>query len=198
MSAAPALLPVLHALRVRGVADAGAVAARARLPRAAVEDMLLDAEAAGLVARVPFAGPQDWSLTERGTTHGEALLASELDALGARPVVRDVLDGFGPLNDLVTGACTRWQLTELGLAGPPAAVADVLRDLTRAAGGLAATEARLADRLPRFAGYHARFVTALDLARDDTAWIAGIDRDSAHRVWFELHEDLLATLGARR
>lgn len=198
MTATPALLPVLHALRVQGVADAGAVAGRARLPRAAVEDLLLDAEAAGLVARVPFAGPQDWSLTERGTTHGEELLAAELDALGARIMVRDVLDGFGPLNDLVTRACTRWQLTELGLAEPPAPVAEVLRDLARAAGGLAATEARLADRLPRFAGYHTRFVAALDLALDDRAWIAGIDRDSAHRVWFELHEDLLATLGARR
>lgn len=198
MTGPRALLPVLHTLRVRGVADAGTLADRTRLPRAAVEDLLLDAEAAGMVARVPFAGPDDWSLTERGTSHGEALLAAQLDALGARAAVQDVLDGFGPLNERVTAACTRWQLAELGVAGPPADVDEVLRDLRGAAGGLAATEARLTAHLSRFAGYHARFTTALDRARHDPAWITGIDRDSAHRVWFELHEDLLATLGARR
>ena len=33
---------------------------------------------------------------------------------------------------------------------------------------------------------------------DEPAWITGMDRDSCHRVWFELHEDLIATPGLVR
>jgi hypothetical protein len=47
--------------------------------------------------------------------------------------------------------------------------------------------------LPRFQGYDARFSAAL--ARGD---VDRSDVDSCHRVWFELHEDLLATLNLRR
>jgi hypothetical protein len=32
----------------------------------------------------------------------------------------------------------------------------------------------------------------------DRPWVDGSDRDSCHTVWFQLHEDLLATLGLRR
>lgn len=198
MSAGGGLLEVLHALRVRGVADAVQVAARTDLDRADAAAALLDAQAAGLVSRVPFAGPDDWSLTERGKAHGERLLAAQLDALGMRSAVEEVLDGFGPWNDRVVDACTRWQLTELGLARPPAALAEVLRDLDRSADALASIETRLGAQLPRFSGYHARFTAAVEHARGDPSWIAATDRDSAHRVWFELHEDLLATLTRAR
>lgn len=198
MNGQGALLAVLHALRVRGVADPGQVASRTGLPRTLAEGALLDAEAAGLAARVPFAGPDDWSLTERGRARGERLLAAELDALGMRAEVQAVLDAFLPWNDRVVGACTRWQLTELGLARPPADLVEVLRDLDGAAGGLALVEARLGAGLPRFVGYRARFADAVDRAQEVPSWIAATDRDSAHRVWFELHEDLLATLGRER
>ncbi len=52
--------------------------------------------------------------------------------------------------------------------------------------------------LARFAGYRGRFLTALFRADDDPAWLAGTSVDSCHRVWFELHEDLVATLGITR
>nr|WP_205693370.1 transcriptional regulator [Cellulomonas sp. IC4_254] len=191
-------MPVLHALRVRGVADAPEIARRTGLPEVGAEELLLDAEASGLVVRSPFAGPHHWSLTERGAAVGEALLAAQLDRAGARSVVEDVLTGFGPVNDLVTSACTRWQLTELGLTSQPATLDGVLRDLAEAADALAAIEARLVAHLPRFEGYQRRFTAALGRARADPSWITATDRDSAHRVWFELHEDLLATLGIER
>lgn len=44
----------------------------------------------------------------------------------------------------------------------------------------------------------ARFTAVLHHAADDSGWVTGTDRDSAHRVWFELHEDLIATLGLTR
>ncbi len=53
--------------------------------------------------------------------------------------------------------------------------------------------------LTRFGGYDRRFTAALRRARDgDAAWVDRTDVDSCHRVWFELHEDLLATLGIDR
>src|SRR5690606_18217145 len=35
-------------------------------------------------------------------------------------------------------------------------------------------------------------------ASADPAWITAADRESCHHVWFELHEDLIATLGLSR
>lgn len=192
------LLEVLHALRVRGVADPDQVAVRAGLTRPDATAVLLDAQAAGLAARVPFAGPEDWSLTERGKAHGERLLAAQLDALGLRPMVEDVVDAFGPWNHLVVDACTRWQLADLSVTRTRATLPEVLRALDRAADGLASIEGRLSPQLPRFSGYHARFTAAVERARDDPSWVAAMDRDSAHRVWFEMHEDLLATLARAR
>ena len=53
--------------------------------------------------------------------------------------------------------------------------------------------------LVRFGGYDTRFAAALARAEDgDVAWVDGTDVDSCHRVWFELHEDLIATLGRSR
>jgi len=189
---------VLHAVRVLGYAGTARIAGRSGLPVDTAEDLLLDAGSRGHVTWTQFADEGGWSLTEAGRAEGERLLAAELDDAGARAVVESVLDGFGPLNDLVAAACTRWQLTELGVAATPAALADVLADLARAAEGLAGIEQRLTASLRRFAGYHARFSDAVERARHDAGWVTATDRDSAHRVWFELHEDLLATLGRAR
>ena len=57
----------------------------------------------------------------------------------------------------------------------------------------------LADVLTRFRGYDTRFNAALKRDRSGhTAWVDRTDVDSCHRVWFELHEDLVATLGVDR
>ena len=59
--------------------------------------------------------------------------------------------------------------------------------------------ANLLDALDRFDGYADRFSAALDRAdQGDGSWVAGIGIDSCHTVWFQLHEDLLATLNIER
>lgn len=194
----PPDLLALHAVRVLGYATTANVGSRAGLEEAVAEELLRDGQAAGWVTWSRFADDGGWSLTEAGKAHGERLLADEVDRSGTRAQVQQELDGFGPLNDLVAGACTRWQLTELGIGRPPASLESVLADLARAAVGLAGIESRLTAALARFTGYHARFTDAVDKARHEPSWISGTDRDSAHRVWFELHEDLLATLGRPR
>ncbi len=58
---------------------------------------------------------------------------------------------------------------------------------------------RFAIVLTRFCGYDSRFSAALTHARSgETAWVDRTDVDSCHRVWFELHEDLVATPGIDR
>jgi hypothetical protein len=52
--------------------------------------------------------------------------------------------------------------------------------------------------LPRFSGYAERLQTPVENEAMDPAWLTATDRDSFHRVWFELHEDLIVTLGIRR
>ncbi|SLM99833.1 conserved hypothetical protein [Corynebacterium xerosis] len=53
--------------------------------------------------------------------------------------------------------------------------------------------------LARFGGYADRYNSALHRAMNgEHNWIDKTDVDSCHRVWFQLHEDLVATLGIDR
>ncbi|WP_370326010.1 hypothetical protein [Euzebya sp.] len=194
----PPALRVLHAVRTLGFAGADRIAAQVDLPEEQVLGHLLDDQAAGHVARSAFAGSDGWSLTEEGRRHGERMLAAELDAVDARDVVEDVHRDFLPLNAEVSRACTAWQLAELGIGATSPPIEATVATLTRAAEALAELERRLTSHLLRFAGYHRRFADALRRAADDPAWITATDRDSCHLVWFQLHEDLIATLGLTR
>ena len=202
----PAHLLVLHAIRISGFADAAAIAHRFDLDVAETEEHLGDAEARGWATHSAFAGTAGWSLTERGRAENERQLAAELARTGGAEDVRDVYREFLPLNALLLRACTDWQLTP----GPgdrlvpndhsdPARDAGVLHELAGLDRALTPLIGRLAGLLARFRGYDTRFSTALARAHaGDTAWVDRTDVDSCHRVWFELHEDLIATLGIDR
>ncbi|MFE3441442.1 hypothetical protein ACFXNW_00260 [Nocardia sp. NPDC059180] len=117
----------------------------------------------------------------------------------------DDFDTPWPLNARLVRACTDWQVT----IHPDGSMqdndhADIQRDrrtlseLKRLAEELVPLTSRLTERLARFSGYHTRFAAALSLAADNPDMVTGTEHDSAHRVWFELHEDLIATLGIDR
>ncbi|TQL03587.1 hypothetical protein [Cellulomonas sp. SLBN-39] len=189
---------VLHAVRTMGYAATARVAARTHAPVDLVAERLLDAEAHGWVTLTSFAGDAGWSLTESGKAHGELLLAAELDATGARAEVEAAHREFLRHNDPVAAACTAWQLADLGVGERTPSVAATTAALQAPAAALAGIERRLTAHLARFSGYHERFTSALGRARAEPAWITATDCDSCHRVWFELHEDLIATLGLSR
>jgi hypothetical protein len=196
--ASPTDVRVLHAVRTLGYAGTARVAARADEPEDVVRTHLADAQAQGWAVFSRFGGDGGWSLTERGRAHGEQLLADELDAVGARPAVEAVHQDFLLHNDAVAAACTAWQLAELGIGEHTPTRASTIAALRGPAAALAGIEHRLTAHLERFAGYHHRFGAALAAAGADPGWITGTDRDSCHHVWFELHEDLIATLGLTR
>ena len=194
----PADLLVLHAVRTLGYGDSARIAVRIGVPEDEVAEHLLDAQAHGWAAYSSFAGEGGWSLTEAGRVQGERLLAAELDSVGARAVVEEAYRDFLPLNDIVAATCTAWQLAAMDIGERTVTLAETIATLQESSTALAGVEARLTSHLDRFAGYHHRFAAALSKAGDEPAWITGTDRDSCHKVWFELHEDLIATLGLVR
>ncbi|MGI5271572.1 transcriptional regulator [Nonomuraea sp. CA-218870] len=201
----PGLL-VLHAVRITGYADTPAIARRFGLDPAETKEALLDAEAFGWVRHTSFADDGGWSLTERGRAENERLLAAELAQVGGAGLVREVYRAFLPLNGTLRRACTDWQLRPV--AGDRLATNDhsdpvwdarILRELAAVGRALVPLAERLAGLLTRFRGYDTRYAEALTRARaGEAAWVDRTDVDSCHRVWFELHEDLIATLGIDR
>lgn len=116
---APELL-VLHALRVKGMADAATVTERFDLDRELVDELLLDHEAFGWISRVRFADIEGWALTTRGRVEDERRLATELDQTGTRSDVVAAHDAFVVLNSRFLAAITNWQIRP-ELADPLAA-----------------------------------------------------------------------------
>lgn len=204
-SSQPELL-VLHSVRIQGMADDEAVAARFNLDVAETRETLLDDEAYGWVTHAAFAGTAGWSLTDRGRAEDDRRLAAELDDSGARRVVERVHESFGPLNARLLQACTDWQLRpEDDDRLTPNTHTDakwdakVLGELQALDGELAPLIAELSGALARFEGYDTRFSAALGHARSGRGeWVAGTGIGSCHVVWMELHEDLISTLGLRR
>lgn len=183
----------LHAVRLLGFAPTEAVAARFSLDPDDTEARLHAAADRGWVTWSTFLEMSGWSLSTAGRTEGERLLADELDASGARTLVESAHHSFLPLNAVVTGA-----LTTVQLAAEPSLDEETRDVLLGVATTLRELEDSLTTVLARFGGYRGRVLTALFRADDDPAWLAGTSVDSCHRVWFELHEDLVATLGITR
>jgi hypothetical protein len=202
----PTDLLVLHAVRITGFADTPAIARRFGLDPANTEETLLDAEAYGWVSRAAFADLHGWSLTESGRAENVRLLAAELESTPDAERVSKVYREFLPLNTRLRRACTDWQLRPASGErlttndhSDPAWDADVLAELVDVDRALGPLVGRLGDALARFQGYDTRFSAALRHAeRGEVGWIDRSDIDSCHRVWFELHEDLIATLGLDR
>lgn len=204
-SSSPALL-VLHAVRCLGFTDPEAIVDRTEIDHEDVVAALRDAEQQGWVRHDGFAGLEGWSLTEEGRIENQRQLGHERDVADPDDRIGGVYRDFLSLNTRLVKACTDWQLRPTGadrLASndhaDPAWDARVLEELAALSAALVPLVARLTDVLARFAAYDTRFDAALHRARDGRhQWVDGSDVDSCHRVWFQLHEDLLATLGIDR
>ena len=195
---------VLTALRLGGFAATDMVVDRVGLDAGAVSSALGFIESKGWA--VHRAGRvTGWSLTGDGRAEGERRLATELDASGGRDAVTDAYGEFLPLNRRFLDLCTDWQLRSDAVdqalndhtdADYDRAVIDRLGELHQ---GIGPILGRIASCLGRFAAYDRRLGSALERVRaGDTEWFTKPVIDSYHTVWFELHEDLLATLRIER
>ncbi|MBE1877590.1 transcriptional regulator [Myceligenerans pegani] len=202
----PTSLRVLHAVRLLGHADSLAIAARAGAGHDRSVEVLRDAERRGWVRHLAFAGDGGWSLTEEGRAENERQLTHERGIADPGNVVDAVHRDFLPLNARLLRAVTDWQLKPAdGDRLAPNTHDDgawddrVLAELAALSTALVPLAGRLTATLARFGGYDDRFEAALRRARaGHHDWVDRTGIDSCHRVWFQLHEDLVATLGIDR
>jgi len=202
----PVELLTVHAVRLLGVAQSEAVAARFGLDRETTDELLLDFESVGWVKQGRFTQSGGWSLTDAGRRINEKMLGDELTATGARDVVESAHAAFEPLNARFQQTVTRWQVRPT--QADPLARNDhtdfrwddrVIDDLGSLVLRVVPVCDRLREALARFDGYSNRLESAHALARDgEVRWIDEVGLDSCHAIWFELHEDLLATTGRTR
>jgi hypothetical protein len=196
-------LLALHTLRCIGFASLDRVAAASGLPEADVESELIDLAVAGLVTRVAgeFGG---WGLTEAGRAADAERIAGELERAGTRAVVAEAYDGFLALNPELLDLCAAWQLRSVGGVtsandhADPAYDARVLDRLTNLDRRAEVACAGLFAAMLRFRRYRERLGDALARARSGALEYMTESTASYHAVWFQLHEDLLATLGIPR
>lgn len=196
-------LLVLHALRCIGFAGLARVAAATGLPESDAESELIDLAVAGLVTHVAgdFGG---WGLTEAGRAADAGRIADELETAGARTAVAEAYDGFLVLNPELLDLCTAWQMRSAnGVvtsndhtdAAYDARVLDRLTDLDQRADVVCAD---LSAAMLRFHRYRVRLTDALARAKSGALDYVTDNLASYHAVWFQLHEDLLATLDIPR
>jgi hypothetical protein len=146
-----------------------------------------------------------WTLTPAGRDLHSQLVAAELAAAGCAADVEQTYDGFLGLNPRLLATASAWQLRQQD--GQPvvndhtdaAHDARVLADLRTLHNDAAPLVDRLGSLLTRFDRYGPRLSSAVDrVEAGDQDWFTKPLIDSYHTVWFELHEDLLSTLGKER
>jgi hypothetical protein len=195
---------VLHGLRLKGLAGADAIAARVGLAVDDVERRLRRLAADGLVVHRDVA-VEGWTLTPAGRAEHARLVATDVDTAGVRDTIADAYERFRVLNPAVLDACSRWQVRDID----GAAVRNDHRDPgydARVVADLAALHHRaepvcddLAGALDRYRPYGPQLAHALAMIQaGQRDWFTKPLMPSYHTVWFELHEDLLTTLGLDR
>jgi predicted ArsR family transcriptional regulator len=195
---------VLHGLRLKGFADAGAIAEAGGVAEHEARPLLDGLVAEGL-ATYRDGKLCGFSLSRDGRAHHTELLAAELEATGARAAVDAAYRRFLVLNPELLSVCTAWQLREVdgestvndhSDAAYDAGVVEQLADLDARVQPICAD---LSEALARFASYGLRLASAAQRVRDgETDWFTKPMIPSYHTVWFEMHEDLLCTLGIER
>lgn len=176
---------VLHVLAMEGIADTDTVVAETGLEESVVVETLAALEASGLVEEEGF-----WYATDAGERRLDELCRSRFDPT-ERDRLREVLDRFEELDDRLKALASDWQ--ESREAALVADLGDLHEDVESLFAGL---DDGVADAYrPYLADLSAARAA---LADGEEAYFTSTEVDSYHEVWFDLHDDLLRTLGAGR
>lgn len=193
--------PILHALRVKGLAPDAVLAAMSGTAQedlsAALEPLITD----GLVVRKEgrITGSM---LTPAGKKRQAELLAELAPGGDEKAAIEAFYDTFLPINRSFKGVCTAWQMRDE--TTPNDHTDDdydqsVISDLDDIHRQMAAALQTVSASSLRFTHYEGRLAGALDRVHggDRTAFARPMN-DSFHDVWMELHQDLLLTCGRER
>lgn len=194
---------VLHTLRCVGTSGEERLASAVGMSAADVAVELASLSEAGLAFndQGPFGG---WSITDQGRAEDDERLRAELAATDSRDLVDEVYASFISMNLRLLQVCSDWQMRRIGNA--PVLNDHRDRDYDVAVldrlGGVHDEVVPLLDgltaRLDRFSTYGPRFSNALNRAMAGQVEALADSLDSYHAVWFQLHEDLLTTIGLSR
>jgi hypothetical protein len=194
---------VLHTLRCIGTSSAERVASAAGLAPADTATELRRLEQAGLVTLPagPFSG---WEVTEPGRVALGEMLSEEMSQDGVSELVTRSYERFLALNPSLLQIGTDWQIRQIGTTQvindhtDDEYDAGVLDRLMRVDESLQPILDELTENLPRFDPYRSRLTDALERVMGGYHGFVSDSFDSYHTVWFQLHEDLLVTLGITR
>jgi hypothetical protein len=197
----------LHVLRVRGVTGTAEIAGVTGLDEVLV-DAAMEVHRANDLVTLRTGSLPGWALTAFGRDEDAQLAAHELDSAGMRATVDALYREFLELNPALLRLCTDWQLLppldnktppELNRHDDAEYDAEVLARLGKVDSAAQPICAGLAHALARFGNYGRRLAAArARVEAGENDWMTKPMIDSYHSVWFELHEDLLATLGIER
>jgi hypothetical protein len=193
-------LLVLHGLRLKGFGAPDEVAAIVDVDTDLLVKHLEDLERDSLVIHRE-GRLSGWALTPAGRAEQERLLAEEVAAFGVGAAVERAYHDFLRLNPELLAACTAWQVRGGNINDHRDVTYDheIIDRLGRLHARLEPVLDHLEMSLDRFAGYRIRLDAALArLEAGDSDWFTRPVIDSYHTVWFQLHEDLLTTLGIER
>ena len=197
-------LLILHALRIRGFVQLSEIVISTRLKVEEVESHLDSFKENNLVnyreGRI-----EGWMLTQEGRGRSQQLVTSELESSGFREEINSNYQGFLSSNQRFLSLCTDWQLRtvngeqEINDHSDTDYDEEVIARLVDINGEIQPVCESLADSLNRFEGYSRRFSEALHkVHNNEPEWFTKPMIDSYHTIWFELHENLLVTLGIER
>lgn len=193
---------VLYALRTKGMADAESVALATGLSATQAAGVLSELGERGWVRYRDGKRAQGWMLLGEGRAEAERLVAAEIESSGTKTLIQEQYESFRVLDPQLKEVCTDFQvrsdqtLNDHTDSDYDAAVIARLAEINQRVQPIIA---RLADALDRFGHYGGRLDNALSRVQGgDINWFTKPSMDSYHEVWFELHEDLLVTLGIDR
>ena len=148
---------------------------------------------------------EGWMLTQEGRGRSQQLVTSELESSGFREEINSNYQGFLSSNQRFLSLCTDWQLRtvngeqEINDHSDTTYDEEVITRLVDINNEIQPVCKSLADSLNRFEGYSRRFSEALHkVQNNEPEWFTKPMIDSYHTIWFELHENLLVTLGIER
>ena len=197
-------LLILHALRIRGFVQLSEIVISTGLKVEEVESHLDSFKENNLVnyreGRI-----EGWMLTQEGRGRSQQLVTSELESSGFREEINSNYQGFLSSNQRFLSLCTDWQLRtvngeqEINDHSDTTYDEEVITRLVDINNEIQPVCKSLADSLNRFEGYSRRFSEALHkVQNNEPEWFTKPMIDSYHTIWFELHENLLVTLGIER
>jgi hypothetical protein len=194
----------MHGLRLKGFAEAAGVGEAVGVAEGEAKPVLDQLVSDGL-ATYRDGKLSGFSLSKPGREEHARLLADELADAGVHGAIDAGYRQFLTLNTQLLEVCTEWQLRDVGGESTvndhsdpvyDSAVIEKLADLHDEVEPICND---LGAALDRLRGYGPRLEHALQRVRSgDTDWFTKPMIPSYHTVWFEMHEDLLCTLGIER